>query len=49
MVSFLNSLAGDSLKIDMTFVTVNGTGTGEVVVEIDTVDGIPIGKRLLCK
>ena len=27
----------------MTFTTKNGTGTGEVVIDIDTVDHIPVG------
>lgn len=27
----------------MNFTTVNGTGTGELAISIDTVDGIPVG------
>ena len=27
----------------MNFTTINGTGTGELAISIDTVDGIPVG------
>ena len=30
--------------IDVTYVSKNGTGTGELVIVIHTVDGIPVGK-----
>ncbi|KAH3844335.1 hypothetical protein DPMN_086593 [Dreissena polymorpha] len=33
--------------IDFTYVSQNGTGTGEISIEIDTVDGIPLGQAFL--
>merc|ERR1712110_137933 len=33
---------GTTFSIDVTYVTINGTGTGEVAVEIHTVDRIPL-------
>ena len=32
--------------IGLTYVSKNGTGTGELDIEIRTVDGIPVGKIL---
>jgi len=34
-------------SIDFTYQSKNGTGTGQIVLEIDTVDGIPVGKHNL--
>lgn len=31
----------------MSYTTRNGTGTGEIVIQIDTVDGVPLGNSLL--
>ncbi len=34
---------GDDFEIDLMFTTTNGTGTGEVALNIETVDGMPLG------
>ena len=34
-------------SIDFTYQSKNGTGTGEIGLEIDTVDHIPVGKHIL--
>ncbi|CAF0876125.1 unnamed protein product [Adineta ricciae] len=38
---------GTTFSIDFTFVSLNGTGTGELVVEIHTPDHIPLGAGFL--
>ena len=38
---------GTTFSIDFTFVSLNGTGTGELVVEIHTPDRIPLGAGFL--
>lgn len=38
---------GTTFSIDVTYVTINGTGTGEIVVEINTPDKIPLGAAFL--
>ena len=44
---FTLTLTGSDFEIDLSFSTVNGTGTGEIDLEIDTVDGIPLGQNNL--
>ena len=39
----LGFFSGD-FTIEFEYVSKNGTGTGEIVVAIDTVDKIPLGK-----
>ena len=34
---------GASFKIEVLFTTTNGTGTGELDLQIETVDHIPVG------
>ena len=36
-------VSGD-FKIDVQYVSKNGTGTGEAAIGVNTVDGIPVGK-----
>lgn len=43
----LYACTGSDFEIDMSFQTVNGTGTGEVALEILTVDNIPLGDSQL--
>jgi len=38
---------GTTFSIDVTFVSLNGTGTGELDIEIHTVDHIPLGGSFL--
>ena len=40
-------MLGTEFKIEMLFMTKNGTGTGEIDLDIDTVDGIPVGENEL--
>ena len=40
-------ISGNKFNIVMNFTTLNGTGTGEYQVLINTVDGIPIGQSFL--
>lgn len=38
---------GTTFTAVLTYVSTNGTGTGEIDIEIDTVDGIPLGDSFL--
>ncbi len=38
---------GTTFSIDLTFVSINGTGTGELDIEIRTPDRIPLGAAFL--
>jgi len=38
---------GTTFSVDMTYVTVNGTGTGEIDIDIHTPDRIPLGASFL--
>lgn len=38
---------GSTFEIDFTFTTQNGTGTGEIVLIINTRDGLPLSKYQL--
>ena len=38
---------GSAFQITMSFKTVNGTGTGEISLDINTQDGIPLGQSHL--
>ena len=38
---------GTTFAIDFSYVSVNGTGTGELVIEIQTPDRIPLGDGFL--
>ena len=40
---------GSSFEIAMSFKTANGTGTGEIGMDIKTMDGIPLGESELLK
>ena len=37
-------LSGNNFEIALTFQSKNGTGTGEIAMNIDTQDGIPLGQ-----
>ena len=40
-------IIGSRFEISMAFKTMNGTGTGEIRLEIHTQDGIPLGQSQL--
>ena len=40
---YITCTLGTTFVISMTFTTQKGTGTGEVDVVVETVDGIPVG------
>ena len=44
---FFDLHTGSTFHINMQFQTMNGTGTGEIDLLIDTVDGIPVGQNQL--
>ena len=40
---------GTTFSIDLTYVSLNGTGTGELVIDIRTPDRIPLGSGFLAE
>jgi len=43
LCSFISLTLLFHLQFDVEYASKNGTGTGELDVQIDTVDGIPLG------
>lgn len=40
-------ISGNDFSVLLNFTTVKGTGTGEISLFIQTIDGIPLGERVL--